>query len=497
MSAGCDFDEINTNPDAPTTATPAMLAAAQIGNALIKENNGKGFFIDHMYSKHISFAEAAETSQYNDFGTWGFGVYTNLTNALKMVEIADEIDKDAYTGLFLFLKAHNLIGLTLGVGDIPYSEALQALDGITAPKYDTQKEVMRQILDDLDAAYEHFSKATRPFSGDITHFDGDPQKWQRAVSMLQLKVLISLSKKDSDPDLNVKARFTDIATNRQLQLSNDDNVQITYGEQASSQYPLWVAGGNRNAMYPNMTNTVMAPLKQHEDYRLFSLVEPKANLAQGVPEGDTAAYGCVDPSWVFSAITSSRNAGNVSLLNNRFFEIQKGQPAIRHGYAEQNFILAEARLRGWISSSNANDYYKEGIRANMQFIKQHTPERYAHGRPITDSWIETFLQKPELQLSSANADFEVDLEKILTQKYIAAFMNDTYFTYFDYRRTGYPRLPINTETNRNVVRDKMPVRWLYAQEEYQYNRENVLEAVQRQFNGNDEVNQLMWILKEE
>jgi hypothetical protein len=36
---------------------------------------------------------------------------------------------------------------------------------------------------------------------------------------------------------------------------------------------------------------------------------------------------------------------------------------------------------------------------------------------------------------------------------------------------------------------------MYSNDEYNYNRDNVQEAVQRQFNGNDDVNETMWILK--
>jgi hypothetical protein len=497
--AGCDFDEINTNPDAPTTATPGMLAAAQIGNMLIKDRAGKWYFGDHMLSKHISWGEGiVEDYQYNNLGRTGFGVYSGLTNALKMVEIADELDKDAYTGLFLFLKTHWLFELTICVGDIPYSEALKALEGITSPKYDTQKDVILQILDDMDAAYTHFSNATQNFEGDITHFNGDTQKWMRAVSLLQLKVLINLSKKESDPDLNVKSRFAKIVAQQQLMLSNDDNLQITYGTEASNQYPLYILGGNRDYMYPDMTTPVMNPLKQYEDYRLFSFAEPCATkIKEGVAESEWDAYGCVDPSLRYTEeIIPYRNAGNVSLPNNRFFEIQSGQPTIKHGYAEQNFILAEARLRGWFDNEkDANYYYLEGIRASLKFTAQYTPVQYAHGRPITDEWIEEFLRKPELQLNVNAGLSPENLEKIITQKYLAAFMHDTYNSYYEYRRTGYPVLPINPESNRNTVPDKMPVRWMYSEAEYQYNRENVLEAVQRQFGGNDDVNELMWILK--
>jgi hypothetical protein len=475
-----------------------MLAAAQIGNALIKDRNGKGYFYDHMLSKHISWGEGrVEDYQYNRFGRTGFGAYTSLTNALKMVEIADELDKDAYTGLFLFLKTNWLFELTICVGDIPYSDALKALEGVTSPKYDTQKDVILQILDDLDAAYSHFSSATRPFSGDITHFNGDPEKWKRAVSLLQLKVLTNLSKKESDPDLDVKGRFADIVARQQLMLSNDDNLQITYGEEESNEYALYrISDRNRDYMYPDMTSPVMDVLKQYEDRRLFSFAEPcKAKTAAGVAETEWDAYGCVDPSLRYTEeIIPYRNAGNVSLLNNRFFEIQSGQPTIKHGYAEQNFILAEARLRGWITDGNANDYYKEGIRASMKFNAQYTPASYAHGMPITNDWIEEFLQKLEIQLEGSTLTDD-NLRKIITQKYLAAFMHDTYNSYYEYRRTGYPALPINPSSNMNTIPDRMPLRWMYSETEYQYNRENVLEAVQRQFGGNDDVNQLMWILK--
>jgi hypothetical protein len=260
---------------------------------------------------------------------------------------------------------------------------------------------------------------------------------------------------------------------------------------------MYVLGGNRNSMYPDMTSTVTDPLKQYGDYRLFSFAEPcRAKIEAGVSESEWDAYGCVDPSWKYTEeIIPYRNAGNVSLINNRFFEIQSGQPTVVLGYAEQNFILAEARLRGWITEGDANAYYKEGIRASMKFTARYTPEKYAHGRPLTDEWIETFLQKPEIQLNTGEGLSSANLEKIITQKYLAAFMHETYSSYYEYRRTGYPVFPINPETNRNSIPDRMPVRWMYSTEEYQYNRENVLEAVQRQFNGNDEVNELMWILK--
>lgn len=121
---------------------------------------------------------------------------------------------------------------------------------------------------------------------------------------------------------------------------------------------------------------------------------------------------------------------------------------MRLSYAEQNFILAEGAVRGWISE-DASTYYKKGIEASMNFIADNTPdkEEYTHGRTITQEYIQEYLAQPVIQLSG---DKEKDLEMILLQRYLASFLQHPYDAYYDYRRTGYPVLPINPNTNLNT-----------------------------------------------
>jgi len=76
------------------------------------------------------------------------------------------------------------------------------------------------------------------------------------------------------------------------------------------------------------------------------------------------------------------------------------------------------------------------------------------------------------------------------------FMINPNQSFFEYRRTGFPVFPINpatslNETNKNVV----PVRWLYAAAEGNYNRDNLIDALNRQYGGVDDINKVMWILK--
>lgn len=132
-----------------------------------------------------------------------------------------EDDQNAYGGLAHFLKAYKLFYMSLEMGDIPYEEALQGETGLVKPKYNTQKEVMQFVLADLDKAYELFSQAN-DFTGDEM-LGGNVEKWKKVTTALQLKVLMSLSLKESDPDLKIKERFASIFSSRLLMDSNDDN----------------------------------------------------------------------------------------------------------------------------------------------------------------------------------------------------------------------------------------------------------------------------------
>ncbi len=131
----------------------------------------------------------------------------------------------------------------------------------------------------------------------------------------------------------------------------------------------------------------------------------------------------------------------------------------------------------------------------MKFAAAYTPAAYRHGREITSDYIQSFLAKPELQLGKKADTFEKDLKEVLTQKYLDLFMHNTYTCYYDYRRTGYPILPVNPQSNMNTKPDQMPLRWRYEQREYDFNRENLEEALQRQYDGKDDWNDKMWIIK--
>ena len=322
-------------------------------------------------------------------------------------------------------------------------------------------------------------------------FGGDVNKWQKTVASFELKVLMNLSRVADDADLKVKERFATIVSNKKLMESNDDNYQLVFSEKKGQRYPMYKDDFNYN-MYPMLSSTIVDVMKQNQDYRLFYIAEPSdAKVKAGIDASSWDAYIGVNPSLPFHEISEKYSSDNFCNLNLRYKNNAAGEPFITVGYADQCFILAEAAVRGWISGS-ADTYYKKGIEASMRFIADHTPENYAHGRVLTDEVIADFLQNPAIQLTNGEAD---GLEMILTQRYLAWFLHSPWNSYYEYRRTGYPKLPINPETSLNEVKTELPQRWMYPESESQYNKANLQEALERQFNGSDDRNKKMWILQ--
>lgn len=491
VSCTKNFDELNTNPDSATTVTSALLATPLLLDITETGGTTVGFIEGNCLAKQMIWLEYLHDYNYNLLGRASIGDYKSLINTLKMVELAEEKDKAAYEALALFIRSYKIFYFSMQLGDVPYSEALKGEEGLVKPKYDTQESVMINIVQDLEKSASLFATASN-FEGDPI-MKGDVEKWKKVVDAFRLKVLMYLSKKETHSELRVKERFAQIVSSGNLMESNEDNFQLVFSNKAGQIYP-YNNTVSKHYMYASISSVIIDTLKAYNDYRLFYFAKPaKTLIEQGLQANDKNAYVGLDPVADFSILQAQNADGACCTLNARYTDLITGEPYTRIGYAEQCFILAEAVLRGWISG-NASDYYKAGIRAAMKFIADNTPDDviYHSGRPITDEYINQYLQQDVIQLVG---DFENQLRKIITQKYLAYYMQYPMDAYYEYRRTGYPVLPINPATNRNTDKNKIPVRWMYPTWEYDYNKESVEEAVQRQYGGVDDYNELMWILK--
>src|SRR5690606_16445686 len=125
-------------------------------------------------------------------------------------------------------------------------------------------------------------------------------------------------------------------------------------------------------------------------------------------------------------------AGRTSKVLERYHQDPTNEPLVLMGYAEQQFILAEAVVRGWISG-DANAYYESGIRASFKFY-----ETYAKGvgTYVDETAASAYLSHPLVEFASTQSESD-RLERIITQKYLRSFLQGGWSAFYDHLRTGY------------------------------------------------------------
>ena len=86
LMVGCDdFETVNTNPDASTTVTSAMLATGLLRNiSTMNSGNDKNFIRDELLAKSLSWTEAQDIDlAFNLLGRGSFSPMSNLAIARK------------------------------------------------------------------------------------------------------------------------------------------------------------------------------------------------------------------------------------------------------------------------------------------------------------------------------------------------------------------------------------------------------------------------------
>lgn len=470
IAAGCKkFDDFQTDPNKPTMATPDLLLNTVIQKAFQSTNLGAA-----LATRQMVYINSAADEQYYGWNRAEFTTYGNLRQVIKMEEEANRLQKPEYIPLVKFFKAYYFMQLTNTFGDIPYTSALKGEKDTFNAVYDSQQEIFLAVLNDLDTANAMIRTTTPEVQGDIL-YKGKMQQWKKLINTFSLRILMSLSLKENNTAINVKARFAKIVNDPAtypLMTGNADNGQLVFFDVLGTRYPTFNNNDLKTAYY--MDGTFISLLKQLKDPRLFSFAE-KTPKSAALPDDDFTAYGGANGSDPVDDISRKVLAGDVSRIKKRYTDNPVNEPSIAIGYAELQFILAEAVLRGWING-DAAAYYKKGVQASMLFYG------------IDQASIDAYLALNPFPATG-------QLEAIMTQKYIASFMNSDWHFFYEQRRTG---LPVFDVSGAGVLNNKkVPKRWMYPVTELQTNQANVEAAIKRQFAGDDNINGVMWLLKAE
>ena len=468
---GCkDYEDFQVDPNSTTEANPGLL----LTNIEISTFNS----IDlgaAMACRYLVNVNLVNDFQYYNWDRAGFGFYSTLRQVQKMEEESENFDNSNYLAIAKFFRAFIFEQITRQFGDIPFSQALQAEQDIISPAYDPQKEVYLSILDLLDEANELLNINEAGITGDVV-YDGDLLKWKKLINTYHLRVLMSLSIKTADSDLDLVNRFNTIYTNPSkypIMESNADNCRYTYSEETGNTYPFWRSASITTSYI--MEESFIERLKDFNDPRLFVLADPDANSSGDDPLAFDSYTGFSGSAPINANATRLGN-GEGSPLDERYIEDPEAEENLALGYAELNFTLAEAAHRGWISG-NPSDFYENGIRASMDFYG------------ISEATIVNYIEQASVQYQN-----EQGLAQIITQKYLSMFLNSGWEPFYNNRRTGFPVFDVSGAGILNNGR--VPKRWMYPISEINQNQENLETAIQRQYPSGDNINGEMWSIQE-
>lgn len=474
FTAGCtkDFDDINTNPNAPTAVNSGLLLP-QIQRDMIGSLLGETWGIGNIVIQHTAKNQFVNEDRYlwGELNSIWNNVYDNMRDVNNIIIQSNEKNEQNYKGIALVMRAWMFSLATDAYGDIPYSEAIQAKEGINYTKYDTQEDIYNGILNDLKEANTILGTTGEVVAGDLI-YGGDAAKWKKLANSLRVRYLLRISKK-RDVGADLRGIVND-AANFPIFESIADNAVYNFKSTAPDQFPLHTSRiGSFNEF--RASKTLLDTLDGLSDPRLPIFFRPtpatdgSANpVYVGIPNG----LNDVDALQYNGGPQSQSPIGKLyfeNAISTQGLTIAKG---VIMTYAELQFLLAEAAENGLIGESVESSYYAKGVNASFAFYGLTPPANY--------------FSQPEVAYTGTKTE---KLQKIGFQKWVSLYFQGLE-AWFDWRRTGIPALTPGPSNQNN---NKIPVRFRYPIIEQSLNAVGYQGAIQRQ--GPDDLNSKMWHLQ--
>jgi hypothetical protein len=464
-AAGCDegLTNVNRNPNAPELVGTGVLFSAGVTRAVTYARGTIELTHFSTWPQHIGEFQYPEASFYElrptdaDFywQTFYTGAVQDFDQARRQAIAATRPNE---LGPILTMRAWTYYFMTGMWGDIPFSEASQASDGVITPVYDAQQVIYDSLLKNLaDANTMMAATAGVGLGSQDPIYGGDVAHWKKFANSLRARLALDLSK------ANAAKAATEVAAAIAAGgfTSNDDNAQLAWPGDGVNDNP-WHANqlegsGTRDDV--RMAATLIDTLNSLNDPRVAIYARPiaggtYAGMPHGIEADDAAAYN---------------NAA--SKLGTQIFAAD--QPSYLMTFAEFSFIKAEAAHRGWIpgGAASAAQYYNEGIRASM--------EQWG----VDDADIDAYLLQPRVVFNPATG-----LQQIILQKWIS-FFTQGFEAWADWRRTGLPGL--TPAAASRIQPAQIPRRVVYPQTEQSFNNTNLQAAITAQ--GGDQLTSRVWI----
>lgn len=438
VSCTKDFEELNTNPNAPGEVEPSLLLR-QVIYDYGEQMSYEGFVAGNLLGQYFTAIDFNLFDRHRlsdpQFGGNPWPVlYDNLrNNELILQRAQNETVYAVYEGPALIMKAYITATLTDIYGDIPYGEALQAKTGNITPAYDAQEAIYRAangILANLDAGIEAIQNydGAGVLEGDIL-YNGNLASWVTFARSLKLKYLLRISSA-----VDVQAEVAALFATGDFISSNSQNAVFDFTDGQPNNFRMaTLRAGDFNLFI--LSETMEEVLEGLNDPRIGTFFRPVGNDTTG-----TQYTGLLNGP---DASTTSISVADYSLSGTIFREETGKLHANFLTAWETEFLLAEAAQKGMIFADPFT-HYNNAVQLAFEYWQTEIPSDYLTTGPAA--------------FGSNGAD---PLEQIITQKWIANIING-YEGWIEWRRTGFPQLKTISASLNN---DQIPVRMPYPTDE--------------------------------
>jgi hypothetical protein len=515
ISAGCtrNFDELNTNEheaDEDMMATDNLKTGAfftQMQRNVVLFNDGTNLTSDYQVAQGLT------SDVYSGYiaptGTWFGGVHNGsyyfitgwiektFTSGFSSVmpawqfikKTADAQNLPEVAALASIVKVQGMHRVTDAYGSIPYNNYGS---GTLQNNYNTQQEVYTRFFEELGSAidvltlYAQGNPSARLLQKYDYIYGGNVTSWIKFANTLRLRLAMRI----------VYANASLAQTEAEKSIANPFGVITTTNERAALQrstnlnyyHPLQEIAYSFNAGEARMSASMDAYLNGYADPR-------RNNYFTKADDGNYhgVRQGIVTSTWTPYTGTKISNLNmNVSTT-----------PIVWMTAAESFFLRAEGALRGWNMGGSAQSFYEQGIAASFveNGLAATDAAIYAANNVLTPI---AFTDNSGQTGNNAAApstitiawnvadNFETNLERIITQKWIALYP-DGPEGWAEFRRTGYPKLfPVVSNQSNGTINTATQIRRIpYPQSEYNNNRAGVQTGIS-QLGGPDGGGTKLW-----
>jgi len=473
------------------------------------------------------------------------GLYPKAINNVTDA-ISRSADKPNVNAALRIHRVYLMSVLTDIYGDVPYFDAGKGLQGLSNPKYDTQESIYNDFFEELKACVDQLGTGTDRISGDVTSLNGSTDAWRKYANSLRMRFAMRIS--DVNPD-KAKTEFEAAVNDAAgyIATENDDayikymDAPITKNEGANDydfRYNAFSAilYGQDITQPMFVSSTLYEILKNLNDPRLDRICRHYVNARRSDLKPDYT--GTVDLTKEMQNYLKSKNLDEMPCEPGQawYNDWKSNYPTSAEDFAllptlkqlidtypnagfgaddslerllrlmlavdfemvdcpgtlinsgEVEYLLAEAKLKGWDVPGTKEKHFTDGVKASLKWLNTH----YLSSRDkMSDSEMDNYVNSLTLGTTDEEAK-----EAINTQAWILHMMNPVE-AWSNLRRSDYPvlkdreKLPTYTGFNGGDTNQKTPTRIRYPIFEKQYNHANYIDALDR-MGGTDDWHKPLW-----